>query len=466
MSQGKVYFIGAGPGDVELITLKGYQLICRADVILYDHLIPSELLNLAKPTAEVISVGKFAGRHTIPQPEINKLLVEKAKQNNIVVRLKGGDPFLFGRGAEEAEICAEAGIDFEVVPGITSAFAAACYAGIPATHRDYTSNVAIVTGHRKDEKEIEIPKAGTVIFLMGVTNIQKIIDSLIKAGWASNTKIAAVENGTCYNQRVITGTLDDFVETVQKANLQPPAVFIVGKVVELQKELDWFAKKPRIMVLGMHPEKYKHLGNIVHRRIIDCVPIEDYCKVDAVLKHFNTFDWIVFTSANGVRFFFQRLHAINSDTRALASVKVAAIGKTTAESLTEFGILADMYPDTESSAGLLEKFSSIGVKDKKILLPQSEIASHELPDGLVDMGAIIEKLPIYKTIETEPGGIDFDYIDQILFTSGSTVRAFIKKFGQVPPHIKAYCLGPPTLAEAKKHNIDAEVLSQQGKLNE
>jgi len=466
MSQAKVYLIGAGPGDVELITLKGYQLICRADVILHDHLIPPELLNLAKPTAEVISVGKSAGRHTIPQPEINKLLIEKTKQNNIVVRLKGGDPFLFGRGAEEAEACAEAGVDFEVVPGITSALAGPSYAGIPATHRDYTSNVAIVTGHRKDEKEIDIPKAGTVIFLMGVANIQKIIASLIKAGWPSKTKIAAVENGTCYNQRVITGTLENFIETLQKENLRPPAVFIVGKVVELQEKLDWFSQKPRILVLGMHPEKYKHLGNIVHRRIIDCVPIEDYSQVDTVLKRLNKFDWIVFTSANGVRFFFQRLNAIKSDTRALASVKVAAIGKTTAESLTEFGILADMCPDTESSAGLLEKFSSIGVKDKKILLPQSEIASRELPEGLVDMGAIIEKLIIYKTIEIDPGDIDFDYIDQILFTSGSTVRAFIKRFGQVPAHIKAYCLGLPTLDEAKKHNIDAEVPSQQGKLNE
>ncbi|MHC4423430.1 MAG: uroporphyrinogen-III C-methyltransferase [Planctomycetota bacterium] len=466
MSEGKVYLIGAGPGDVELLTLKGYQLICRADVILYDHLIPSELLNLTKPTADVISVGKFASRHTMPQPEINKLLVEKAKQNNIVVRLKGGDPFLFGRGAEEAEACAEAGIDFEVVPGITSALAGPCYAGIPPTHRDYTSNVAIVTGHRKDEKEIEIPKAGTVILLMGVANIHKIVASLIKAGWSSKAKIAAVENGTCYNQRIITGTLENFVETVQKANLRPPAVFIVGKVVELQEKLDWFTKKPRILVLGMHPEKYKHLGTIVHRRIIDCVPIEDYSQADVILKHLNTFDWIVFTSANGVRFFFQRLHAINSDTRALAPVKVAVIGKTTAESLTEFGILADMCPDTESSAGLLENFSSIGVKDKKVLLPQSEIASRELPDGLVDMGAIIEKLPIYKTVEVDPGEIDFDCIDQILFTSGSTVRAFIKRFGQVPAHIKAYCLGPPTLDEAKKHNIDAEVLSQQGKLNE
>ena len=459
MSQGKVYLVGAGPGDVELITLKGYQLIYQADVILHDHLIPFELLSLAKPTAEVISVGKFADRHTMPQPQINMLLIEKAKDNKVVVRLKGGDPLLFGRGGEEAEACAEAGIDFEVVPGITSAFAASCYAGVPPTHRNYTSNVAIVTGHRKDEKEIEIPKAGTVIFLMSVANIQKIIASLLNAGWPSKTKIAAVENGTCYNQRVITDTLENFAETVQKANLRTPAVFIVGKVVELHEKLNWFAKKPTLLVLGMHPEKYRHFGNIVHRPIIDCVHLEDYSHADAILKLLGTFDWIVFTSANAIRFFFQRLYTIGSDARALSTVKVAVIGKISAKKLNEFGIIADMCPDTESSAGLLEKFGTIDIKDKKVLLPQSEIALRELPNGLVDMGAVVETIPMYKTIELDPGEVDFSYINGILFTSGSTIRAFMKKFGSVPPHVKAYCLGLPSLAEAKKYNINAKVLS-------
>ncbi len=458
MPHGKVYLVGAGPGDAELITMKGYQLICRADVILYDHLIPPELLRLAKPTAQIISVGKSAGRHTIPQPEINELIIEKAKQNNIIVRLKGGDPFLFGRGAEEAEACAEAGIPFEVVPGITSALAAPSYAGIPPTHRDYASSVAIITGHRKDDRPLKIPKADSLIFLMGVANIQKIIDSLTDADWPGNTKIAAIQNGTCYNQKVITGTLVNFVETVQKENLKPPAVFIVGKVVEMHETLNWFAKEPRMLVLGMHPEKYKHLGNIVHRQIIDCMPLDDYSHADQTLKHLDAFDWLVFTSVNGVRFFFKRLNTLGSDARTLASVKIATIGKTTAESLAEFGIVADMVPATESSAGLLEKFSSIDIKNKKFLLPQSDIASAELPDGLLDMGAEIEKLTIYKTVEIAPPDVDFDYIDQILFTSGSTVRAFVKKFGPPPPHIKVYALGPPTQAEAKKHKIDAEVL--------
>ena len=460
MSKGKVYLVGSGPGDIELITLKGYKLVRQADVILHDHLIPLELLQFAKPEAEVISVGKFASRHTMSQDRINALLIEKAGDNKIILRLKGGDPFVFGRGGEEVEACAEAGIDFEVVPGITSALAAPSYAGIPPTHRDFTPNLAIVTGHRRDEKEIEIPHAGTIVFLMSVANIPKIIDALLKSGWSPQTRIAAVENGTRYNQRVITGMLKDFIQKVQEANLRTPAVFIVGKVVELQEKLNWFDKKPKILVLGTHPEKYAHLGTIVHRPIVKCVGLEDYSHFDEILKRLKTFDWLIFTSAHSVRFFFERLRLVGSDARSLASVRIAAIGKTTAGELAGFGILADLIPDNESSAGLLEKFGTMDMNNKRVLLPRAKVASRELPDGLTPMGAAIEEVPAYMTVEIEPADVDFEHIDKILFTSGSTVRAFVKKFGHVPQRIKAYCLGLPTQAEAKKHSISAEILPQ------
>lgn len=458
MLKEKVYLVGAGPGDVELITFKGYQLICQADVILHDHLIPSELLRLAKPTAEVISVGKFAGRHTMPQQQINKLLIEKARNNEVVVRLKGGDPFLFGRGGEEAEACVEAGVDFEVVPGVTSALAVPCYGGIPPTHRDCTSNVAIVTGHRKDEKDIEIPKAGSVILLMSVANIHRIIDSLLKAGWPGKTKIAAIEKGTCYDQRVIQGTLDDFLEVTREAQLRTPAIFIVGRVVELREKLDWFGRKPRILLPGTHPQKYKHLGIIVHRPLIKSVPLDDYTQADRVLKRLNAFDWIVFTSTNGVNFFFQRLNAISLDTRAVGPTKVSAIGKSTAEKLKTFGILADMQPKLESSIGLLEEFQKVSVKDKRILLVRPKVGSSMLLDGLADVGAIVETAVVYRNVDIEPEETDFSFIDQILFTSGSTIRAFLKRYGSVPAGIKVYCLGQPTLTEAKKHSMQAELL--------
>ncbi len=462
MSKGKVYLVGAGPGDFGLITLKGYELICQADVILHDHLISAELLQLAKAGAEIITVGKFASRHTMPQEQINALLIEKAAEHKVVVRLKGGDPFLFGRGGEEAEACAEAGVDFEVVPGVTSALAAPSYAGIPPTHRDFTPNVAIVTGHRKDEKEIEIPNAGTIIFLMGVSNIQKIVDSLLKANWSGQTKIAAVERGTLYNQRVITGTLENFVQTVQEANLSTPAIFIVGKVVELHEKLNWFGKQPRILVLGTHPEKYTHLGIIVHRPIVKCVGLDDYSKLDGMLKGLGRFNWLIFTSANGVKFFFERLRLKGLDARALCSLKVAVIGKTTGLRLTSFGISADLVARTESSAGLLEEFKRLDMRDKNVFLPQATAASGELAQGLLGMGAAVEEVPVYQTIEIEPADVDLEYIDKILFTSGSTVRAFVKKFGQVPARIKACCLGEPTQAEARKHGIDAEILPPRG----
>jgi len=461
MAKGKVYLVGTGPGELELITLKGYRLVSQADVVLYDHLIPAELLDAVKPGAELVSVGKFAARHTMPQEKINELLIEKARNNGLVVRLKGGDPYLFGRGGEEAEACAEAGVPFEVVPGITSALAAACYAGIPPTHRGYTPNVAIVTGHRKEGKELEIPKAGTVMFLMGVANLGKIVDSLLKAGWPGDTRIAAIEKGTCYDQRVVKGTLDDFLDVAEKAQLRKPAIFIVGKVVELQEKLDWFGAKPRILLPGTHPEKYQHLGTIIHRPMIKLVPIEDYTAADAVLKDLSPYDWIVFTSTNGVKYFFERLGAIGLDARSLHSNKVAAIGSTTAEMLRGFGIRADMQPKLESSAGLLGEFEKVGIEGKKILLVKPEVGSPVLYDKLTAAGAEVEVVVVYKNIDIEPEPVDFDYIDQLLFTSASTVRVFMRRFGSVPAGLKVYCLGEPTLEEALKHNIQAELLPEK-----
>ena len=461
MAHGKVYLVGSGPGDVGLVTLKGSQLISRADVILYDHLIPPELLEFARHSAELISVGKFAGRHTLPQDQINDLLVEKAKTGKIVVRLKGGDPYIFGRGGEEAEACIEAGVEFEVVPGVTSAFAAPGYAGIPPTHRDYTSNVAVVTGHRRDEKQIEVPKAGTVIFLMSVSNLEKIIAALLSAGYPAATKIAAVERGTCYDQRVITGTLENFLEIAARAKLRTPGIFIAGKVVELSERLNWFAQKPRILVFGNHPDKYRHLGTVVHRPIIKSVPLEDYTEADQVLKNLGSYDWLIFTSTNGVRFFFERLMAVGLDTRCLGSTKVAAIGRTTAEKLGTFGVLPDMQPRLESSVGLLDEFRKIDVTGKKMLLARPRVGASTLLEGLSAASAAADGVVVYQNIEIECEDVDFDFIDWILFTSGSTVRAFIKYYGSIPAAKKVYCLGKPTLDEAQKHNIPAELLDRR-----
>lgn len=458
MAQAKVFLVGSGPGDPDLITRKGYQLICEADVILYDHLIPLDLLEFAPATAELISVGKFASRHTLPQEEINALLVKKAQEGKQVVRLKGGDCYLFGRGGEEVQACVEAGVDFEVVPGITSALAVPCYAGIPPTHRDYTPHVAIVTGHRKQGETLEIPKAGTVVLLMSVGNIPNIVKKLLAEGWAPTTPIAAIEHGSRYDQRTVPGTLESFVAVAEEAQLRTPAIFVVGRVVELREELDWFEKKENVLVLGNHPDRYKYLGNVVHRRIIDCVALEDYGSVDTCLSQPIDAHWIVFTSIHGVKHLVARLFALGKDVRALASCKIAAIGQATGSRLSEYGLRADLIPEVESSAGLLEAFARLDVKDQRFLLPCAKVASSELPEGLNKFGAQVEKLMVYQTVDMEPGEVDFDYIDRILFTSGSTVKAFVKHYGQVPDGVQCWALGPPTQATAQAHGIQAELV--------
>jgi uroporphyrinogen III methyltransferase/synthase len=462
MEKTNVFLIGAGPGDKELITIKGLRILSQADVILYDHLISDELLTHAKEGAEKISVGKFASNHTLPQEGINDLIIQKAEEGKTVARLKGGDCYLFGRGGEEAEACYDAGIAFEVVPGITSALAAPCYAGIPPTHRDCTSNIAVVTGHRKkgDNRPIDIPHAGTVIFLMSVGNIKNIIRSLLETGYPVDTKIAAVEHGTCYDQRVIKGTLDDFLDVIKDNPLRTPAIFIVGKVVELQEKLDWFSKKPKILHLGNHPERYSHLGTIVHRQIIRCVESENSKQTDMYFKSPGQHDWIVFTSGNAIKFFFKKLYAAGMDGRIFANTRFAVIGKASGQRLLEFGIKADLCSAVESSKGLLSEFNKIDIAGLSILLPQAEVSSTELPDGLTKRAAEVDKLTVYKTIETDIDDVDLDYIDQILFTSGSTIRAFVKKIGSIPKHIEPLCLGVPTQTIARELNIDAKIIEK------
>lgn len=460
MKTGKVYLVGAGPGDIDLITVRGRRLLESADVVLYDALICEDILTLARKGAELIAVGKRSGNHPVPQDQIDQLLVDKAKQGKTVVRLKGGDPYVFGRGSEEATYCAQNNIDFEVVPGVTSPFAASLYAGIPVTQRGIVTSVAVVTGHRKedDDTPIEIPKADTLIFLMSVTNIDRIIETLIADGRDKDTPIAAIEHGTWYDQRTVVGTLADFTDIIRQTPLRTPAIFVVGSVVGMRDKLDWFSRTPRILTLGTHPEKYRHLGIIVSRQLIECVETDDYSQADSVIKELSSFDWIVFTSANGIRFFFSRLKLLGLDSRALAFSKIAVIGKVTRTALGDFGIDADLCADTESSEGLLDKFSDINLRNLKILLPQAQVCSDTLPDGLCRMGAKVTKIAVYKTIDKDCEDVDFDFIDKVLFTSGSGVRAFIKRFGKLPDNVTAICLGEPTQKIAKEHGIDAEIL--------
>ena len=458
MKQGKVYLVGAGPGDPGLITVRGYQLIQEADVICYDHLICFELLDAAPENCEKISVGKFSSNHTMSQHDINALLIQKAHQGKTVIRLKGGDCYLFGRGGEEAQACAQADIEFEVVPGITSALAVPCYAGIPPTHRDYTAHIAIVTGHRKQGHDLEIPKAGTVIMLMSVANIANIIQKLLDQGWPANTPIAAIEHGTCYDQRTITGTLENFHQKTTDAKLRTPAVFIIGKVIKLHEKLNWFERKKNILVLGNHPQRYAYLGNIVHKRIIKCIGLKNTDKIDTILQEPDKIDWLVFTSINGVKYLFKRMFELNMDIRCFGSVKIAVIGQSTAKRIRELGICPDIIAAAESSKGLVKEFTKENMANKQVLFACAKIVSKELPQGLTRMGADVIQIPVYQTIDIDPGEINFDYIDHILFTSASTVRAFIKYYKHLPSTVTALALGEPTQRAAKEAGISAEII--------
>lgn len=434
-----VYLIGAGPGDVGLLTLKACGLLQAADVVIYDRLIDDTLLNLCAG-AKKIYVGKKAGRHRLNQSEINQLLVNEARQNKIVVRLKGGDPFVFGRGGEEALTLRENGLPFEIVPGVTSAIAVPAYAGIPVTHRGIATSFAVVTGHEdpsKPESTINWAKLATavdtLIFLMGVANLPQIVDKLIMHGRSPDTPAALIRNGTKSEQAVTVTTLAD----APYVNVQPPAIFVVGEVVNFREKLKWFETRPlfgkKILVTRARAQSSKlsfaleNLGATVieYPTIKIVAPSDNFAALDAAIDDLHGFDWLIFTSANGVEKFFERLKLHGLDTRALGGVKVAVIGSATADALQSFGVVADVVPKkfiAESLANALKNF----VRGKRILLARAQEARDVLPDALENFGAEVVIAPAYQTVRESPAqNIDFDSIDLITFTSSSTVKNFV-----------------------------------------
>ena len=364
MKEGKVYLVGAGPGDPGLITVKGMECLNQADVVIYDHLASAKLLKYAREDAETICAGKQHGSHTLPQDEMNKLMIEKARQGHTVVRLKGGHPFIFGRGGEEAEALAAERIPFEVVPGITSAIAAPAYAGIPLTHRKYTASVGIVTGHEdstKPDSTVDWSKlatgVGTLVILMGVKNLAKIVEKLISAGRDPKTPVALVRWGTTPQQTTLVGTLETIVAQAETAKLKPPVAIVVGEVVKLREKLNWFEKRPlfgKTVVVTRTREQASELVARLSAAGADClecptirvVPPQDWHPLDEAINALDSYDWLVFTSVNGVCFFFDRLYEKGKDVRALKDVRTATIGPVTAKRLRDFGLKSDIMPQT------------------------------------------------------------------------------------------------------------------------
>jgi len=454
MSDGCVYLVGAGPGDPGLLTVRGRDLLAGADAIVYDHLASPRLLDLAGEDAQMIYVGKQASEHTLSQDEINELLVRLGREGMQVVRLKGGDPFVFGRGGEEALALVDAGVPFEVVPGVTAGVAAPAYAGIPVTNRRFTSSVALITGHEtpdKAESDLDYEALarwpGTLAFYMGVKNLPKIAESLVQFGKDPATPAALVRWGTTPRQETATGTLANIAEVAERAGIKPPALIVVGRVVELRDKLKWYERRPlfgrRIVVTRARLQASRltrqldRLGaEVIELPAIRIEPPADPAPLDGAVASLSSFNWIIFTSANGVDAFFDALDRAKLDARALAGVRICVIGPGTAASLGRFALRADARPKTYKSADIADTLAALQDLDSvTILCPRADIAPKDLVEDLASRGAAVTDIAAYRTVAETPDPKRLDEVfagdgpDWITFTSSSTVTNFVNAVG-------------------------------------
>jgi len=477
LTKGYVYLVGAGPGDPKLITVKGSECIAKADVLVYDRLASRRLLMLARPDCELIYCGKSPDRHTLKQEEINQVLVDKGLEGKIVTRLKGGDPFVFGRGGEEAEALLEVGLQFEVVPGITSAIAVPAYAGIPVTHRDITTSFAVITGHEdptKNETTIHwdhlAQSHGTLVFLMGMANLPLIAEKLMANGKKPTTPVAIIQWGTRPEQRTLVGQLATIATEVKTQGFTNPSIIIVGEVVTLREKLQWFEKKPlfgqRIVVT-----RARHQASELSQAIealggeawefpmIEIAPPTDSSYLTKAVSTLNDFQWLIFTSSNGVEGFFAELKKQERDVRELAGLEIVAIGPATQVALEQRGLRASFVPEEFKAEKIIEGLSGRILSGQRVLLARAEEARDILPESLKARGVEVWDVPVYKTVI---GGANRKELQQMLrekeihtvtFTSSSTVKNFVTLLeGDVSllKDVLLYSIGPITSATAQE----------------
>ncbi|OHD70079.1 MAG: uroporphyrinogen-III C-methyltransferase [Spirochaetes bacterium RBG_16_49_21] len=491
--KGTVYLVGAGPGDFGLLTLRGKELLERCDVCIYDNLVNDRIISLlTRPGCEKIYVGKSGASHTMEQEEINRLIVEKARENKSVVRLKGGDPFIFGRGGEEALFLAEKGIRFEIVSGVSSGYAAPAYAGIPVTHRGYSSSVAFITGHEdpaKLESDIKWDKIATgiqtLVFLMGVKNLPLIMDMLIRHGAPSSTPAAVIENGCGPLQRTITGTLADIPDKVRNATINPPSIIIVGDVVSLRDKINWYETGPlfgktiavtrsREQASSFSARLEEFGANVIEIPAIRIAPPDDTAAVFACIEKIASYDWIIFTSANGVSYFFKYLFDRGFDSRKLSGAKVCAIGPATAAGLMQMGVRPELVPEKYESQDIARSLISRGeVRGKSFLLPRADIAPKTLSETLTNAGAkAVDDLIIYRTVDEDLSNrkdllemLSNKKLDLVTFTSSSTVQNFGKILRRYAPDeknaLKCAAIGPVTAEKAMELGFRVEIMAAQ-----
>ena len=485
-----VYLVGAGPGDPGLITVKGRQCIEVADIVIYDYLASPALLSHARQDADLIYVGKKGGDHTLSQEEINRLIVEKALTGAIVTRLKGGDPFIFGRGGEEAEVLRKENIDFEIVPGVTSAIAAAAYAGIPLTHRALTSTVAFVTGHEdptKSESSINWPALatgiGTLVFFMGVKNLANIVNRLQKGGKPAKTPAAVIRWGTTAYQQTVAGTLGNIEERVLAAGIKAPAIIVVGEVASLRDTLQWFEQRPLLGKTIVVTRARQQASDLVTRLselgaaclefpTIQVAPPPDPLPLESAIGKLGQYDWIVFTSVNGVTYFFDRLFAADKDVRALHRMHIAAIGPATSARLRTYGLNTDIVPETYRAESVIEAFSTQELKGKQILVPRALEARPILPLELGNMGASVDEVPAYQTLSVADkaqeliDALENKKIDAVTFTSSSTARNFMDLLPKdralhLMDGVTVASIGPITAETAETLGLDVHISARE-----
>jgi uroporphyrinogen III methyltransferase/synthase len=489
MKQGIVYLVGAGPGDYKLISVRGLEYIQAADTIVYDRLADERLLGHARPDVELIYVGKASSDHTLRQEEINQLLVDKAREGKKVVRLKGGDPFVFGRGGEEALELVAAGLPFEVVPGITSVISVPAYAGIPVTHRGIATSFAVITGHEdptKPESTIRWDKLAqgtdTLVFLMGVENLPHITAKLIEHGRSPTTPAAVIRWGTKPEQAVLVTTVGEAAADVARQGIKPPAIFLAGEVVTLRDKLAWFDSKPlfgkTVLVTrareqaSLLTERLEALGaKCIEAPAIKIVPPASYDGLDRGIAELASYQWLIFTSVNGVGYFYKRLHQAGKDSRALAGLKIAAIGSQTAARLREFGVLADVVPVEFRAEGIIAALANDMPLGTRVLLARAAVARDVLPEKLAEMGVEVTVAEAYRTESGDTDGTELmarlaaREIDMVTFTSSSTVTNLLSLLGPgaqaALAGVKVACIGPITADTCLEHGIKPDIIAEE-----
>ncbi len=468
----KVYLVGAGPGDPELITLKGRRILASADSVLYDHLASKALLDFVPPHAERVYVGKKKADHAFDQDEIFQMLIERARRGLTVVRLKGGDPFIFGRGGEEAEALADAGIPFEVVPGVTTPLGIAAYTGVPLTHREHTSVVTFVTGHSIDTIDWgKVGTAETLVVFMGLTFIREIARRIVAQGRSPETPAMAVRWGTRPDQETIAGTLATLPDLMEHAGMKPPATIVIGEVVALREKLDWYERLPlfgvRIVVTRAQAQaadlggKLRALGaDAVELPAIEIREAADYGPLDAAIACLETYDWLIFTSVNGVRYFLDRLDRSARDLRSLRA-RICAIGPSTRAAVEALHLKVDVMPEEYVAESLIAAFEKRELAGKRILLPRAAVARDLVPVELGRRGARVDVVEAYRTAAPEDGEARAREIfggsrkpDWITFTSSSTVNNLIAMADRgALDGVRIASIGPVTSRTIQKHGL-------------